>query len=105
PGSGSGPHRTSQARGGACCGAGGENGSRKEGYRAAVVQTGLPPAVIVLSRASIQGRSCLGRGAYPSGSALAWPSVSAHQTNFTRAVALAASSYCLGSSSQVKLAV
>src|SRR6266550_331135 len=34
-----------------------------EGYRAAVVQTGLPPAEIVFSRASIHGRSCLGSGA------------------------------------------
>src|SRR5947208_1112153 len=78
---------------------------KREGYRAAVVQTGLPPAVIVLSRASTQGRSCLGRGAYPSGSVRAWPSVSAHQTNFTRAVAFAASSYCLWSRSHAKLAM
>src|SRR5947199_8599356 len=42
---------------------GGGSGSRMEGYRAAVVHTGLPPAVIVFKRASIHGRSCLGSGA------------------------------------------
>src|SRR6266704_1410088 len=41
----------------------GGSGSRMEGYRAAVVHTGLPPAVIVFKRASIHGRSCLGSGA------------------------------------------
>src|SRR5882762_8412083 len=40
---------------------GGENGSRKEGYRAAVVQTGLPSTEIDFKRVSIQGRSWLGR--------------------------------------------
>ena len=42
---------------------GGENGSRKEGYRAAVVQTGLPSTEIDFKRVSIQGRSWLGRAA------------------------------------------
>src|SRR5437867_13147856 len=41
----------------------GGSGSRMEGYRAAVVQTDLPPAVIVFKRVSIHGRNCLGSGA------------------------------------------
>src|SRR5438874_12626 len=81
-------------------------GRAGDSYRAAVIfHTGLPPAVIVFSRASIHGLSCLGRGAYPSALGRDCPSVSAHQTNFTSAPAFAASSYCLCSRNQVKLAI
>ena len=61
--------------------------------------------MIVFSRASIQGRSCLGRAAYPSSLGRDCPSVSAHQTNFTSAPALAGSSYCLWIRNHVKLAM
>src|SRR5207245_8494155 len=67
--------------------AGGENGSRKEGYRAAVVQTGLPSTEIDFKRVSIQGRSWLGRAATPRELARACPSVSAHKMNCTSAFA------------------
>src|SRR5712691_11361785 len=49
------PQAHTAVRGGAAVGL--------EGYRAAVVQTGLPPAVTVLRLASIQGSIALGSGA------------------------------------------
>src|SRR6185295_4813027 len=75
---------------------------RKRSYSAAF-QTGRPPAMMLLRRASIQGRNSFGSGAYPSSGALAWPSVSAHHANCTSARAFAVSLYDLCSSSHVKV--
>jgi len=71
----------------------------------AAFRTGRPPAVMLRSRASIQGCRSLGSCAYPSCGPLAWPSPSAHQTNWTRARAFAVSLYDLCNSNQVKVEI
>src|SRR5262249_23646978 len=47
----------------------------------------------------------LGNGAYPRSAHRAWPSFSAHETNFTSSRPLPASLYCLWSNSQVKVEI